>query len=56
MVRDLGRVMYTLKHLEWIINKGLLYSDGALLNVIWGSLDGRGSRGYRVHIYVWLSP
>ena len=45
MVRDLGRVMYTLKHLEWIINKGLLYSAWSSAQCYMAAWMGGGSWG-----------
>ena len=34
IVRDFGKVMYTLLYLKWIPNKDLVYSTGNSLNVL----------------------
>ena len=45
IVRDFGKVMYTLLYLKWITNKNLPYiACGTLLNVMC-HLDGRGFGG-----------
>ena len=56
IVRDLGKVIYTLLYLKWITNKDLLYS-------IWNSAQwyvpdwmGGGFGGELIHVYVWMSP
>ena len=54
MVRDLGRVMYTLKHLEWIINKGLLYSTWNSAQCYMAAWMGGGSWG-RMDAYICMA-
>ena len=56
IVRDFGKVMYTLLYLKWITNKDLLYR-------IWNSAQGYepawmggGLGGEWIHIFVWQSP
>ena len=56
IVRDLGKVMYTLLHLKWITNKDLLIAHGILLNRYVPAWIGGGSGGEWIHVYVWLSP
>ena len=48
IVRDFGKVMYTLLCLKWITNKDLLYAHGALLSVMWqpGWEGSLGENGY----------
>ena len=56
IVREFGMDRYTLLHLKWITNKGLLYiALGTLLNVMWqlgweGSLEENG----QMYIYGWV--
>ena len=45
IVRDLGKVMYTLLHLKWITNKDLLYSTWNSAQRLCASLDRRGVWG-----------
>ena len=56
IVRDFGKVMYTLLYLKWITNKNLLYNT-------WNSAQcyvpvgvGEGFGGEWIHVYVWLNP
>jgi len=46
--------MYTVLYLKLITNKNLLTAPGTLLNVMC-NLDGRGSGGEWIHVYVWGS-
>ena len=48
IVRDFGKVTYTLLCLKWITNKDLLYAHGALLSVMWqpGWEGSLGENGY----------
>ena len=55
IVRDFGKVMYTLKYLKWITNKDLLYGtwDPAQCYVpawMWGGLGENG------HMFIRLNP
>ena len=34
-VKETGVDMYTLLHLKWMTSKDLLYTQGALLNIMW---------------------
>ena len=56
IVKEFGKVMYTLLYLKWITNKDLLYR-------IWNSTQGYepawmggGLGGEWIHIFVWQSP
>ena len=56
VVRDLGKIIYTLLRSKWITNKDLLYS-------IWNSVQryvaawmGGEFGGEWVHVCIWLSP
>ena len=56
IVRDLGKVMYTLLHLKWITNKDLLYSTWNSAQCHVAAWTGGGFGGECTHVYVWLSP
>lgn len=56
IVRDFGKIVYTLLYLEWITSKDLLYS-------VWNTAHYsapawmRGAYGEEwVQVYAWLSP
>ena len=55
MVRGLGKVMYTRKHLECITSKGLLYSTWNSAQCYMAARMGGGLGGEWVHVHVWLS-
>ena len=56
MVREFGMDVYTLLYLKCVTTKALLDSTGTSCSMSWGSLDGRGAGGGRIHVCVWLSP
>ena len=56
IVREFGMDMYTLLYLKWITNKDLLQSTWNSVQMLCGSLDGRGVGGEWIHVYVQLSP
>ena len=56
IIRDFGKVMYTLLYIKWITNKNLLYStwNSAQCYVLaW--MEGKFAREW-IYAYVWLSP
>ena len=55
IVKDFGKVMYTLLYLKWITNKNLLYSMRNSAQCYVPARMGRGFGGDWIHIYVWLS-
>ena len=57
IVRELGKVMYTLLYLKWITNKDLFYSTGNSAQRKWqpGREGGLGENGY-MYILMWLNP
>ena len=48
--------MYTLLYLEWITNKGLLYSTWSSARGYVAAWMGGEFRGEWIHVYAWLSP
>jgi len=50
IVKDFGKVMYTLLYLKWIPNRKLLYQCYV------PAWMGRGFDGEWIHVHVWLSP
>ena len=54
IVKESGIDMYTLLHLKWITNKGLLYITRELCSVSCGSLDWRGVGREWIHGWVAL--
>ena len=56
IVRDFGKVMYTLLCLKWITNKDLLYFTGNSAQCYVAAWMGEGFGGEWIHVYVWLSP
>ena len=56
IVRDFGKVMYTLLYLKWITNKNLLYSTGNSAQCYVAAWMGGGFGEEWIHVYVWLSP
>ena len=53
IVREFGMYRYTLLHLKWITNKGLLYiALGTLLNVMW-QLGWERSLEENGHMYIY---
>ena len=57
IVREFGKVMYTLLHLKWITNKNLLYStlNSAVLHAsvdvcVWGGVVVVGVEWIHVHV------
>ena len=55
IVREFGKVMYTLLYSKWITNKDLLYSTWNSTKCYVPAWTGEGYGGKRIHIYVWLS-
>ena len=56
IVKDFGKVMYTLLYLKWITNKNLLYSTGNSTQCYVAAWMGGGFGEEWIHVYVWLSP
>ena len=56
MLRDFGKVMYTLLCLKWIIDKDLLCSIGNSAQCSVAAWMGGEFGGEWIHVYVWLSP
>ena len=52
IVREFGKVMYTLRYSKWITNKDLRRAQGTLLRVMWqpGWERSLGENGY-MHMY-----
>ena len=55
IVRDLGKVMYTLLHLKWITNKDLLHLTGNSAQGYVPAWIGEGFGGECIHVYAWLT-
>ena len=55
IVRDLGKVMYTLLYLKWMTNKDLLNSTWNSAQCSVPAWMGQGFGGEWKHVYVWLS-
>ena len=56
IIRDFGKVMIIQPYSKWITNKGLWYSRWNSAQCYVPAWMGGGSRGERIHVYVWLSP
>ena len=56
IVKDFGKVSYTLLCLKWITNKNLLYSMWNSAQCYEPGWTGEMFGGERIHVYVWLSP
>ena len=56
ILRDFGKVMYTLPHLKWITNKILLNSTWNSVQCYVAAWMGVEFGGEWIHVYVWLSP
>ena len=56
ILRDFGKVMYTLLYLKWLANKDLPYSTGNSAQCYVAAWMGGELRGEWIHVYVWLSP
>ena len=56
IVKDFGKVIYTLLYLKWMTNKNLLYSKWNSAQCYEPAWMGGEFRGERIHVYVWLSP
>ena len=56
IVRDFGKVMYTLLYSKWITNKDLLYSTWNSAQCYVAAWIGGEFGGKWVLVYVWLSP
>ena len=52
IVRDFGKVMYTLLYLKWITNKDLLYSTQNSAQCYVEAWMGGAFGGESIHIYV----
>ena len=56
IVRDFGKVMYTLLYLKWIANKDLLYSTWNSARCYVPGWMRVGFGGEWIHVYVCLNP
>ena len=56
IVRDFGKVTYTLLYSKWITNKDLLYSTWNSAQCYMAAWMGGEFGGKWVLVYVWLSP
>ena len=56
IVRDFGKVMYTLLYSKWVTNKKLLYSTWNSTQCYVPTWMGGEFGGERTQVYVWLSP
>ena len=56
IVRDFGKVMYTLLYSKWITNKDLLYSTWNSAQCYVAAWIGGEFGGKWVLVYAWLSP
>ena len=56
IVREFGKVMYTLLYLKWITKKDLLYSTWNSTQCYLPAWMGKRFGGEWIHVYVWLSP
>ena len=56
IVKDLGKVMYTLPYLKWITNKNLLYSTWNSVQCCVSAWMGGVFGREWIHVHVWLSP
>ena len=62
IVRELGKVMYTLLYLKWITNKDLFYSTGNSAQRYVAAWTGGRFGGEWIHVYtcvaeaLWRSP
>ena len=54
IVREFGKIMYTLLYSKWITNKDLLYSTRN--SMLCGAWMGGGFQGELIRIHVWLNP
>ena len=52
IVRDFGKVMYTLLYLKWITKKDLLYSTWNSAQCYVAAWMGGGFGGEWIHVYV----
>ena len=55
IVRELGKVIYTLLRSKWIINKDLLYSTGNSAQCYMAAWMGGEFEEEWIHEYAWLS-
>ena len=56
IVREFGKVTYTLLYSKWITNKDIFYSTWNSTQCYVSVWMGRGFGREWIHIYVWLSP
>ena len=56
IVRDLGKVKYTLLYLKWMTNKDLLYGTWNSAQCYVAAWMGGAFTGGWIHVNVWLSP
>ena len=56
IVRDFGKIMYTLQYSKWITNKDLLYSTWNSAQCYVAAWIGGEFGGKWVLVYAWLSP
>ena len=54
IVREFGKVIYTLLYSKWITNKDLVYTTGSSQCYV-AAWMGREFGGEWIHVYVWLS-
>ena len=53
IVREFGKVMYTLLYLKWVTNKDLLYSTWNSTKCYVPAWMGEGYGGKWIHIYMY---
>ena len=51
IVKDLGKIMYTLLYLKWITNENLLYSTWNSVQCYVPAWMGRGVEGEWINVY-----
>ena len=56
IVREFGKVMYTLLYSKCIANKDLLYSTQNSAQCYVPAWIGREFQGEWIHVYVWVHP
>ena len=56
IIREFGKIMYTLLYSKWITNKDLLYSTLNSTQCHVPTWIGLGFGGEWIHVYGWLSP
>ena len=56
IIREFGKVEYTLLYSKWITNKDLLYSTWNSTQCYMPAWIGREFGGEGIRVYIWLSP